>query len=196
MVLKLIKTAGPSVKAVSDEEHKLFSRIDLNDDDTIVASLNLAATEYVTDRLEQSLIEETFELFLDRFPPTGCPIEICRTPLISVVKIEYTDGDGNLIVMPAADIQIDNKVQPANIYEAVGTTWPATQNEKINAIKIEFKAGHGAAANDIGDHFKLMIKHTFAHWYEHREPMKDKTWSEIPEHLNALIDKYVIRTFA
>ena len=179
---------------MSDTELKLFAKIDLTDDDALVTDLNSAAEEYIKDTLERSLRTETWELSLDGFPASGCPIEICRTPLISVGSIKYIDTDGVLITLATTEYTADTKVEPAAIYEAFQKTWPSTR-DVINSVTVLFDAGFGAAATDVDEQFKTMIKQLFAHWYEHREPFKDKTWTEIPEHLNALIDKYRIKTF-
>jgi uncharacterized phiE125 gp8 family phage protein len=193
-LLKLIRIAEPIVDVVSDAEQKAFSKIDLTDDDALVTTLNETATRYITDRLQRSLVFETFENYLDAFPQSGCPIEICRTPLSSVTSITYTDTDGNPQTLAATEYKVDDKIEPAAIWEAFQKTWPSTRDE-VNSVKVTFVAGFGAAATDVGEEFKTIIKHMFAHLYEHREPMKDKTWVEIPEHLNALIAKYEIKTF-
>lgn len=193
-LLKLNRTIDAAAPAVSDAELKLFAKIDLTDDDALVTALNETAEEYTKDTLERSLVHETFELSLDEFPRSGCPIDICRTPLVSVTSIKYTDTDGVEQTLAATEYKVDTKAEPAAIYEAHLKTWPSTRDE-VNSVRVVFVAGFGAAAADVPNQFKTIIKQLFVHWYEHREPMKDKTWKEIPEHLNALIDKYRIKTF-
>ena len=193
-LLKLIKKSGPLAVAVTDAELKLYAKIDLTDDDALVTDLNSTAEEYVKDRLEKSLVNETFELFLDAFPLSGCPIEICRTRLVSVTSIKYVDTDGVTQTLAATEYKLDDKAEPAAIYEAFEKTWPSTRDE-VNSVTVEFVAGFGATAADVPEQFKTMIKMMFTHLYEHREPMKDKTWVEIPEHLTVLIEKYRIMTF-
>lgn len=194
MPLKLIRTVKPTVEAVSDVELKAFAKIDLTDDDTLVGTLNTVATEYITDILSRSFVFETFELYLDEFPQSGCPIEINRTPLSSVTSITYTDTDGNTQTLAATEFKIDDKAEPATIDEAHLKTWPSTRDEK-NSVKVTFVAGFGATAADVDEQLKVIVKHMFTHLYEHREAIKDKTWVEIPEHLNALIDANKIKVF-
>lgn len=193
-LLKLNRTAAAVTTAVTDDEIKLFAKIDLADDDALVTALNESAEEYVKDTLQRSLVNETFELSLDEFPLSGCPIGIPRTPLVSVTSIKYTDTDGVGQTLAATEFKVDNKVEPAAIYEAHLKTWPSTRDE-VNSVRVVFVAGFGNAADDVPNQFKTIIKQIFVHWYEHREPMKDKTWTEIPEHLNALIDKFRIQRF-
>ena len=114
-LLKLNRTVVAVEPAVTDAELKLFAKIDLTDDDALVTDLNSAAEEYIKDTLERSLVKETWELSLDAFPQSGCPIEICRTPLISVGSIKYIDTDGVLQTLDASEFTADTKVEPAAI---------------------------------------------------------------------------------
>lgn len=193
-VLKLIRKTVADAQAVTDAELKLFAKIDLTDDDALVTDLNATAEDYIKETLQKSLVFETFELFLDAFPLSGCPIEIPRTPLSSVTSIQYVDTDAVTQTLAGTQYKVDNKVEPAQIYEGHQKTWPSTRSE-VNSVTVKFVSGFGAAASDVPEHFKTMIKQLFTHYYEHREPMKDKVWVEIPEHLNALIDKYRIKSF-
>lgn len=192
--MKLVRITEATLKPVTDDEHKLFSKIDLTDDDTLVTSLNETATDYIQDTMQKSFTDEVFELYLDEFPSDSCPIDICRTPLDSITSIQYVDSAGDTQTMPATDYKVDTAGEPAGVYLAFGKTWPTTR-EEVNAVIVTFKAGYGPDVTDVPERYKTIVKHMFAHLYEHREPMKDKKWVEIPEHLNALIDKYRIKTF-
>jgi uncharacterized phiE125 gp8 family phage protein len=193
-IMKLVKITEATNSPVTDAEHKLFSKIDLTDDDALVTSLNETATDYIQDTLEKSFTDEVFELHLDGFPDNDCPIDIHRTPLDSITSIKYIDTDGVEQTMTAANYKVDTVGEPASVHLAFGKSWP-TAREEVNAVKVTFTAGYGTAITDVPERYKTIIKHMFAHLYEHREPMKDKKWVEIPEHLNTLIDKYRIKTF-
>lgn len=192
--MKLVRITEVVNVPVTNDEQKLFSKIDLPDDDAIVTSLNETATDYINDTLQKSLTNEVFELYLDAFPPGSCPIVIFRTPLFSVASILYIDTDGVEQTFASSSTKVDDKAEPAAIHLAFNKSWPATRRE-VNAVKVTFTAGFGVLANTVPERYKTIVKHMFAHLYEHREPMKDKQWVEIPEHLNALIDKYRIKVF-
>lgn len=190
--VKLILKTKVAAVAVTDADLKLFAKIDLTDDDALVTDLNAAATEYITDTMEKSFINETFEEFYDAFPLSGCPINLSRSRLSSVVSIKYIDTDGVVITLATTEYKIDDKIEPPQIREAFGKTWPSTRSEH-NAVTVEYVTGEGAAAANIPEKFVTIIKQLFVHWYVHREPMKDKQYREIPIHVSALIDKYRIQ---
>lgn len=194
MPLKLNLTVPHTVDPVSDTEQKLHAKIDLPDDDALVSDLNKTATDYIGDRLQRDFTEATWELSLNAFPPAPCPIEICRVPLISIESIKYIDTAGVEQTLAASEYKVDDKAEPAAVFRAFNVTWPTTRTE-VNAVTVTFKAGYGALATDVPEKFKTIIKHMFTHLYEHREPMKDKQWVEIPEHLNALLGKYELKVF-
>ena len=182
------------MKVVSDDEQKKHAKITLSDDDPVVDDLNVTSIEYITDVLQRSLVKETYELYLDDWPQGSCPIEICRVPLFSVESITYIDTDGVEQTLAADQYVADKVAEPAGIYRAYEVTWP-TVRAQVNSIKVTFKAGYGDAADDVPEKYKTIIKQVFTHWYHHREPMKDKNFTEIPEHLNALIAKYALKVF-
>lgn len=194
MPLKLNQITGPAIEVVSNTEQKLHAKIDLPDDDLLVDDLNISATEYVTDRLQRAFVTEVWELSLDEFPPDPCPIDICRVPLLTVNSIKYIDTDGVEQTLAADQFIVDTKAEPAAIFRAHLVTWPATRNI-VNAVTVNFDIGYGAAAADTPEKFKTIIKQIFTHWYRNREAMKDKTWVEVPEHVNALLSKYELKIF-
>lgn len=192
MPLKLIRTVDPTVLVVSDAAQKVHAKITLTDDDAMVVDLNLTAIEYIEDRLERGFLTQTWELTLDKFPPSGCLIGLSRSPAISVGSVKYINTDNVLTTLATTEYTLDDKAEPPSIVEAFEKTWPDTR-EVINAVTILFDVGYGPLATDTPEKFKTIIKQMFTHLYRHREPMKDKTWVEIPEHLNALISKYELK---
>jgi uncharacterized phiE125 gp8 family phage protein len=187
--LKLTRTADPAADVVTDAEQKTHAKIDLTDDDTLVGLLNDTAIKYVEDRLQRGFVDQTWELSLDAFPESGCPIQLFRSPVSAIDSISYIDTDGNSQTLATSKYVLDDKIEPCEVVEAYQQTWPSTRDVR-NAVTVTFTVGYGATAASTPEIFKTIIKQYFNHLYEHREPMKDKKWVEIPEHLNALLDKY------
>ena len=194
MPLKLIKTVDAATAVVSDTEQKLHARIDLTDDDALVTDLNTTATDYVADRLQRAFVTETWELTLDEWPSDSCPIELCRVPAIAITSISYIDTDGNSQTLASTQYTLDDKAEPAAIYRAYNITWPTLRNV-VNAVTVTFTVGYGTAASSTPEKFKTIIKQVFTHWYENREGVRDKQWSNMPEHFDALMGKYELKVF-
>ena len=194
MPLKLIRTVIPTNAAVSDADQKLHAKIDLTDDDALVTDINLAAIEYVEDRLQRGFITQTWELSLDGFPRSGCPIELCRVPAIAITSINYIDTNGDSQTLATTEYTLDDKAEPAAIWEAALKTWPATQNV-VNSVTILYTVGYGDDDTDISEKYRTLIKQVFTHWYRHREGVKDKKWEKLPLHMDALFEKYELSVF-
>ena len=187
--MKLIRTTDPVTLAVSDADQKLHAKIDGSADDALVAEINKAAIEVVEDRLERGFLTQTWELSLDGFPESGCPIDLCRSPATIITSIKYINTDGVLTTLAATEYTLDDKSEPPQVVEDYLKTWPSTRNV-VNSVTILFVVEEGATAAAIPEKYIMIIKQLFVHWYEHREPLKDKNWAEIPQHMEMLMKKY------
>src|SRR5262245_60381712 len=101
--LRLISRAAtwPITKA----EVKSQTRVDDDDEDDVIDGVLIpAATTYVEDYLQRALIDQTWELALDRF----CgEIEIPRPPLIEIVSVKYDDGNLAEQIVDSANYSVD-----------------------------------------------------------------------------------------
>lgn len=190
----------PAEEAVTTTELKSFAKIDTSADDTLIGVMNTAARKMIEDCLAQSFVNTTFTLSFDQFPTTldcnlGRPFfEIYRTPLSSVTSIQYVDEDEATQTLAATEYDVDTLKKPGRIVQADGVTWPDVFS-KPNVVTVTFVAGHGAAATDVPEKIKQLIKLLFAHWYEHRESMSDRSWSEIPWTIQNLINQERVQVF-
>ena len=129
----LTLVTAPSVEPITLSEAKLFAKIDVPDDDTLVTDLIAAARKRVETWKGWALIQQDWDLFLDAFPGpllqvtnpsegwtslsgdwTGqsywasAPILVPRPPIISVTYVKYTDYNGNIVTLTSGpDYQVD-----------------------------------------------------------------------------------------
>ena len=75
--MPLILTAGPSVEPISLAEAKAHCRVDADAEDTLIASLILAARLHIERCLDLALISQSWSLYLDRWPDS--PMSNCRS---------------------------------------------------------------------------------------------------------------------
>lgn len=93
--------------------------------------------------LHRYLVTQTLDMYLDWFPINGMPIVL--PPLQTVSAITYFDGDGVEQTLAANQYSVNAAAVPARIAPAYGVSWPSTR-EQMNAVKIRFIAGYGAAS--------------------------------------------------
>jgi hypothetical protein len=87
MFKSLKRITAPSVQLVSTADAKEHLRVTDSDEDDLIDSLVVAATEKLEDHLRQSFIEQTWQIRLDSLPVAG--VELPRSPFIVVDQVSY-----------------------------------------------------------------------------------------------------------
>ena len=162
MSIKLI--SGPSSEPIMLNEAKLHLRVDVTDDDTLITGLIVAARQSAEQITGRALMQQTWELALDRFE---CEIRLQMPPLQSVTSIKYLDQDGVQQTLSTSDYLVDDYREPARIVPAYGKCWPSTRCQ-ANAVLVRFIAGYanaGVVPQEIKQWMLLMI----GSMYENRE---------------------------
>lgn len=105
--------------------------------------------EWVESQTGRQLVQATYDLLADRFPPYGYAICLPRPPLISVDSIKYIDEAGVLQTWPTTEYSsqiLDGpKAQRSRVWLAWGKSFPATRAVP-GAVAIRFTCGYGPAA--------------------------------------------------
>jgi len=157
----------PEVEPVSLAEAKAHLRLSTDTDDAYVSALTTAARERVELYLRRSLITQTLEYTIDRFP--ACEIDIPRPPLQAVEWIKYFDTAGILRILPAEDYVADlSSSEIARMAPAWNCLWPATRSS-FNSVVIRFTAGYGDSAGDVPQAIRHGILMEISNLYENRE---------------------------
>ena len=132
--------------------------------------LDLIATarESVELWLNRALIEQTWQITLDGFPPCGV-IRLPLPSLVSISSVKYLDTTGALVTLDPSTYKVDANAFPGELYLAYGKAWPSTLPER-NAVQIEFVCGYGPGAADVPAMIRAALKLLIADLYENREP--------------------------
>lgn len=159
---KLTVQTAPTVLPVSVAECKAVLRIDHAQHDTMVQSLIKAARAYVETVGRLTLTDTTYDLRLDTFP--SGPIDLRRGPVQSVTSITYTDAEGAAQTLSASTYNVDIYSLPERIWPE--DTWPATECEAPNDVKVRYLAGYGDSADDIPESIRQALIAIVVHMYE------------------------------
>jgi uncharacterized phiE125 gp8 family phage protein len=179
MPLQLV--TPPAEEPVSLADAKLHLRVDFTDDDALITALISAARQAAETLTGRQIVTARWKLVLDSFPgpsligvPAGTPfslpghaILLPRSPLQSVVAIQYLDMAGVLQTMPATDYTVDAACEPARITPVFGKIWPISLPQ-IGAVSVIFDAGFGPAAS-VPEGIKSWVKLRVGSLYAHRE---------------------------
>lgn len=163
MALKLI--TPPVIEPVTLEEAKSHCRIDGNDEDFLITSLIVAAREHCEGFQNRAYITQTWQLWLDYWPP-GSIIPIPKPPLQSVVDVKYYDTNDTEETLATTDYFVDDKSDPGRL---MLKALPAVVLRPVNGVCVEFTAGYGDDAEAVPQKVKQAMLLLIGHWHESRE---------------------------
>jgi uncharacterized phiE125 gp8 family phage protein len=181
----------PAVEPVSLNEAKAHLRVDITDDDTLIGALISAARTHAEMVTQRQFVTATWKLVLDAFPgpslmgvPSGMPfsmpahaVQLNKSPVQSVISVNYLDMGGTMQTMPPADYKVDISTEPARITPVFGKIWPVTLPQ-IGSVEITFTSGYGTLDNStppvwvpqqVPEGIKAWMKIRMATLYENRE---------------------------
>lgn len=117
---------------------------------TIAVEALTADAEHLTGR---AIINRTYEVTLPAFP---CRVRLPAAPVIAVQSVKYFDADGVERTLAPSGYLVDlgglGFIDPAP-----GTSWPATQAQRSNAVTVIVECGYGADHTSTPPAFKGYI---------------------------------------
>lgn len=167
MITKLY--TAPVAEPVTAEEMKLYLRVDSTDEETLVGSLIAAARRHVELITGRALITQTWDGWLDAFPPNSGEIVLPFGKAQKLTTFSYTDIDGTEAAVDSATYDLDADSDPGRIVLKYGETWPAVTLATKNPIKLNWDCGYGLAVS-VPEDIKTAIKWMVADLFENRGP--------------------------
>lgn len=185
--------SAPATPLLTLEQAKVQCRVDIADDDVLLAELVSVATAHVEDLTGRTLRSTQFRAHFPGLPQATAPLMLPRSPAVSVEAISYTRADGSTGSMADADRLLVAPDHVGWIVPAPGQSWPTdVQAAHPLAVQIEFTAGHDPAPPAVVHAVKLLV----GHLYEHREASTPEALRELPLGLSALITPWRIGVLA
>ncbi|HQY89783.1 MAG TPA: head-tail connector protein [Tepidisphaeraceae bacterium] len=170
----------PENEPVTVPEMRDHCRIDVNDDNEYLAALIVAARRYFENRTGLLLAQQTIRQRHHCFP-CGM-IRLQRMP-VSSVEVKYIDADGAEQTLDDDAIQTNFEDTIPAIAPSPGTSWPATESGRLGAVWIDIEGGYETCPADLKQGVKMLA----AHWYAQREPVSEKSMSNVPLTVEAII---------
>lgn len=163
--MTVLMIAPPALEPVGLDEVKAHLRLTGDDDDDLVAALVTAARIHVETAVRRVLIDQTWRIFRDDWPPSGLA-ELSVGPVRSVSAITVYDADGEPHALAATAWILDAASSPARL-RLLGTG--PSPGRPINGIEIDVVAGYGASGLAVPQPLKLAIVMLVARWFENRD---------------------------
>jgi uncharacterized phiE125 gp8 family phage protein len=165
--MALVMTAAPAAEPISVAEAKVHLRVDVDEEDALIASLIVAARMLVEKTLARALLTQSWSLFLDTWPRSGM-ITLPIAPVQGVTVVRIYDKDDTPAEVDAANYAVDRLSEPARLVPTAAVTSPA---RRLNSVEVAFNAGYGDDAGDVPEPIRQALRLLVAHWFEHREPV-------------------------
>lgn len=164
MSLKLI--TPPAVEPISLEEARAQCTIDGADSDLLLAAYIQAARMQAEELTGCALITQEWEQRLDAFP--AAEVKLVKPPVIAITSINYINASGTEQAIAGGAWVLDADTSPGWLFPAVGATWPSTASV-INAVRIRYTAGFGAAGSDVPAPIRAWMLLTIGYLFAQRE---------------------------
>jgi uncharacterized phiE125 gp8 family phage protein len=160
-VLKIDSVDG--TEPVSTAEAKLFARVDIPDDDTLIASLVTAARVMAESICRRDFIDRTYTWYLDDWPYSRT-FNIPRSPVTAINTVKYYDTDATLQTLSSSVYTFDQYSTPQKLWLAPDQTWPNLDDDLRHTVEVNF-----STTITVPETINTAIKMLVAHWYENRE---------------------------
>ena len=168
----------PTAYPVTLDEAKLHCRVDGTAEDTLLAGLIAAATDYVERYTGRSIGTQTLALTL-----VGVADEMLlpRGPVQSVASIKYYATTQQTLAASVYELAEDS------VLLASGQSWPDT-DDRADAVTITYAAGY----TDVPAAIKQAILLLIGDWYGSREntALGSNQPAEMPHAVTALLANY------
>lgn len=186
------RSAEPA-QLITTATFKAFARIDTSDDDDLIDTLIVSATDFVESWCQRSLLTQTW-VYTERGWP-GRIIELPRAaPLKSFTSAAYVDSAGDAQTLTVADdyVVTDDR-EPAIIEPAYGKTWPDVRGETAQAITLTYVTGVDSV-DDVPASLVTAVKMLAAQWYRLPEPTAPGAEREVPYGFRELLRRWQVES--
>jgi uncharacterized phiE125 gp8 family phage protein len=192
MVLKLV--TGPAVEPLTTDEAKLHLKVTGSTEDAYIDSLVKAARTNVERYLSRALITQTWRAYSDYWQ--DC-LNLALAPVISVTSVKYYDETESLTPLDSSLYYADIISEPGKIVRKYDSVYPELEEERPNAVVVEFVAGYGSASTDIPSDIIHAIRLLVADYYDNKGEVVVGTIAvRIPGHIKNLLHSYRLYDFA
>ena len=185
----LTQVTAPAKEPLAHDKVKFHLRVEDGEHDDMIDLQIVAARREAETFMGRSLITQTWDMDLDRFPVSI--IDVPKPRLQSVENIKHVDTNGVLRTLDASGYRVDAKREPGRITPAYGATWPATL-AVMNAT-VRFKAGYGDEAETVPADIRQALLLIVGRFYAHREDVRDgMPATKLPLDAQHLLRPYMI----
>lgn len=190
--MTLTRITAPQAELVTLDQLKAHLRVDGADDaDYLAGCLQTAVAVLDGDdgELGRALIYQDWRQHFARAPTGAAVIELDISPVEELLAVEFRSEQGPWVALDLAAVRLFEE-QGRFFVEA--DAWPRVGQHR-NPFRVTFRAGYGAASNDVPAPIRHAVLLLAAHYYEIREPVTmGSAPVEVPRSIDSLIAPYKV----
>ncbi|WP_322516455.1 head-tail connector protein [Rhodopseudomonas palustris] len=161
--MSAILLAGPVVEPWTLAELKAFLRLDHDDDDSVIASLQAAARAQIEAMTRRALLLQSWRITRDAWPRDG-RIALRIGPLRALLAARVLDAQGT-----AHPIDVENFVVDTSDGVIAAPVWSLREpGRSAGGIVLDVELGYGTHASDVPELLRHAVRTLAAHWYDNR----------------------------
>lgn len=180
---------GPTTEPVTLAEAKAHCRIEIPDDDGLLAGYILAARTHVEGQTHRVMLTQTWDCTADY----GWPIrsgrqrfDIPLSPVQAVSSVSYVDQNGAAQTLATDQYTVVSNRTKAFIVPVYDVTWPSVRCVP-DAVTVRAVVGYTQTPDELRQAILMLV----GHWYENRESVVvGQTPAELPLTVEALISPF------
>jgi uncharacterized phiE125 gp8 family phage protein len=182
-----ILLTGPAIEPLSLDDAKAFLKVEIGDDDDVLAALIAGARVHVEAQTRRALITQSWRLTRDAWPGNG-RVPVLPVPLHSLTAARVYRLDGTTQSLDVSDFVIEVGAAPAVISFSAPQPAPG---RVVAGIELDVSVGYGDAATDVPADLRQAIRMLVAHWYENRAMIVvGQTAAILPASVGAMLAPY------
>ena len=189
--MRAYKVTSPNTTAlIATSDAKLYLKVDISDDDTIIAGLVTAATKSAEEYTNRFFLSTTIEQYATTFADIK---NLLKSPVSTVVRIQYYDENNSLQTLSSDFWDVTAAVEPSQIYLKPNKSFPQIA-QREDAVIVKYIVGYGSATTDVPLPITQACYLIIGHLYQNRqEVVVGKIATELPFGAKYLLDQYKVQ---
>jgi uncharacterized phiE125 gp8 family phage protein len=171
--------ASPAVEPVTLFETKVHLRVDIDDEDVLIAALIRAARVRCEQHTRRAFVTQTIRYGVDELREVGqnwltsertvwAGLELPRPPFQSLLAVTFATDTEEAIPLDPADYRVSSGGDEPSRLMLRGPFIQALPRE-FDAVTVDYVAGYGDRGIDVPDPLRQAVLVTVASMYEDRE---------------------------
>jgi uncharacterized phiE125 gp8 family phage protein len=169
-------------------------------EDDLIEAWIMAATQYFEEQTGRPIMRATFEEWMDAFP-VETKIELPRTPLRTVLAVEYvSDDDGTLTSFgdgASPETVSWQAGYPEGTYARRGwvepiynVRWPTTARVQSGAVRIRYEAGYADTTDEVPELIKAILLLMVGQMDQFRSESESSSVGRLPFGIDQMISGF------